>query len=264
MSQYGIVTLGVPNAVVSRVVQSADPDDMAARVNAAVAALPAGYTVIGITLAGAGDGATFTTTIDAGLASQVSGGFPVPPTVTCFLASEAQAMLIGLQNATPSAGSLGDVQVAGASKGAAFMGMVVQGVRAPLSAVPVSPGHVHALVNNQPTSLFQVDMSLVADNSFGCKMWFAVECTDGTDVQIREGDVNAAVAKKGASFTTAQAVNQTGALTAGTLTATFAWATSGDIATLRVTPASSLTPTAIAISYSVPYATHTSPAFEYV
>lgn len=143
------------------------------------------------------------------------------------------------------------------------------GLYSSVNIFPVIPGVVKSLINNTTVSLISVDMTktipsykITPDNSFGCKMFFAVECTDGSDVQIREGDVNAAVAFKSPTFTTAQAVSQTGAITGGTLTATFSWATASNIATLQVNAASSLTPTDLQIHYFIMHATH--PAFQYV
>lgn len=128
---------------------------------------------------------------------------------------------------------------------------------------PLVPGITKELVNGALTPLFQIDVSKTThpgelpDNSFGCKLFFAVECTDRTEVQIREGDVNAAVAFKApATFNTAQAVSATNALTAGTLTVTFSWTTVGTIATLNVTATSSLTPTDFEIHYFLSHATH--------
>src|SRR5574342_756024 len=113
------------------------------------------------------------------------------------------------------------------------------------------------LVNGVPTDLLVVDLSLTPNNAFSSKLFFAVECTDGADVQIREGDVNPAVALKlPATFATAQAVNASNAITGGTLATTFAWATAGSIATLSVTATSSLVPTALRIFYFVLYASH--------
>jgi len=128
MSRYGSVAISGPTSLVTRIVQGAEPGDLQDRANAAIASLPAGYVVVGLTLAGAGDGATFTVTVEAGLAQDATGGFLSPPTVTCFLASEAEALLLARQPAGPQVGGVfADTQVAGASKGTRFMGMVVNG-----------------------------------------------------------------------------------------------------------------------------------------
>jgi len=135
--RYGSVTVSGANSLISRVVQSAMPTDLAARVNAAIAALPAGYVVVGLTLAGAGQGHTFTVEIEAGLLADVSGGFQAAaPQVTCFLASEAEALLLARIQASPAIGQVfADTQVAGASDGTRFMGMVVRGIVAPDSGI---------------------------------------------------------------------------------------------------------------------------------
>jgi len=130
MSRYGSVTISGPAALVTRIVQSADADDLTALTNAAIAALPAGYVVVGITLAGAGDGATFTVTIEAGATADVVGGFTGMPSVACFMASEAEALLLARLQAGPTGGAFADTQVVGASKGTRFMGMVVKGTLA--------------------------------------------------------------------------------------------------------------------------------------
>jgi len=137
---------------------------------------------------------------------------------------------------------------------------------------PVIPGQLHDLQSGVAMPLLTVNLLQTIflpedtpDNSFGCKLFFAVECTDGTDVQIREGDVNAAVARKSdGTYATAQAVNATGALTSGTtLTVTFDWTTTPTTATLRATATSNLgAPTDFKIHYFLLHATHR--AFVYV
>jgi hypothetical protein len=127
MSRYGSINVTGPASLLTRIVQSAEPNDLASRVNAAIAALPGGYVVVGITLAGGGDGHTFTVTMEAGAAADVTGGFTAPPAVACFLASEAEAMQIARAAAGPTSGPFADTQVAGSSKGTRFMGLVVTG-----------------------------------------------------------------------------------------------------------------------------------------
>ena len=136
MSSYGSVAITGPASRISRVVQSAEPGDLAARANSAIAALPPGYTVVALALAGAGDGHTFTITIEAGAAANTTGGFfAAPPVISCFLASEQNALLLSRAPAGPAAGTFADTQVAGAGKGTRFMGMVVEGVVASDGAV---------------------------------------------------------------------------------------------------------------------------------
>jgi hypothetical protein len=127
MSRYGSVAITSPASVLTKIVESSLPDDLAARTNAALAAVPDHYVVVGITLAGAGDGFTFTVTIEAGAEADTTGGFPVAPSVVCFLASEADALLLARNAAAPGSGSLADTQVAGAAKGTRFMGLLVLG-----------------------------------------------------------------------------------------------------------------------------------------
>lgn len=138
-----------------------------------------------------------------------------------------------------------------------------------VNMMPIIPGREKDILNNVANPIISVDISktipaygTLPDNSFGCKLFFAVECTDGNDVQIREGDVNAAVAYKNGSFTTSQAVSATNAITGGTLTTTFSWNTSGTIATLQITPSTNLSVTDLEIHYFLLHATHSS--FQYL
>ena len=127
MSRYGSVTITSPASRLSRVVENAEAPVLEALTNAALSALPSGYVVVGLTLAGAGDGSTFTVTIEAGAAADVVGGFTSPPTVTCFQASDAETLELLRSEAGPSSGDFADTQVAGASQGRRFMTMVVRG-----------------------------------------------------------------------------------------------------------------------------------------
>ena len=108
--------------------------------------------------------------------------------------------------------------------------------------IPAIPGEVSKLcVSGVATALMTVDMDLTGDNTWGGRLFFCAEHTDGTDFQLREGDVNVALVSKAGAFTTAQtSLLPAGALSAGTLTATWSWTTSGRIATLFVTLTSSL------------------------
>jgi hypothetical protein len=134
MSRYGTVTISSPTSLVTRIVQSSDPADLEAKVNAAIleiAALAGSYQITAITLAGAGDGHTFTVTVEAGAATDiVDGSFITPPSVVCYSASEAEALAIAHQASLPTSGTLSDSQVAGSSKGTRFMGMLVRGTPA--------------------------------------------------------------------------------------------------------------------------------------
>lgn len=143
---------------------------------------------------------------------------------------------------------------------------------APASVGPtVLAGQTKALVSGVPTPLLQVDITKtthppnpVPDNSWFGELHFAAEDTDGTDVQIRGGTVNLALAFKApATWSTAQAVNATNANTAGTVGTTFTWTTAGNIATLNITAtANGITPTRMTVAYLLLYASHA--AFTYV
>jgi hypothetical protein len=128
MSRYGSVEIVSGTSLLSAVVENGDPDALESFVNAEIAALPAGYVVTALTLAGAGDGSAFTVTIESGLAADVTGGFEDPPTVKCYLASSAEELLVRQNAVRPLTGTVCDVQIAGASKGQRFMGMFVVGV----------------------------------------------------------------------------------------------------------------------------------------
>ena len=139
--------------------------------------------------------------------------------------------------------------------------------------VPIVPSIVKSLADGVTSSLFQVDLSKTIpiygtqpDYSFGGKVFFAAECTDGYEVQIREGDVNIAAAMRIGigPITTAQAVSATQVLTTGTFTTVFSWSVSGTIATFQITATSSLTPTDIDFHYFLLHATHREPAFSFL
>jgi hypothetical protein len=150
MSRYGSIAVTVPASVITRIVESSDPADLQARVNAAIAALPGGSVVTALTLAGAGDGALFTVTIEAGAAADVTGGFASPPSVVCFLGSNAESMLIA--HGIVGNGAFADVQVAGASKGTRFMGMLVTGTVVEGGGGTISPFSALAYVDPGTTT----------------------------------------------------------------------------------------------------------------
>ena len=128
MSRYGSVTITGPTSLITRVVESAAPDDLQARVQAALAGLPGGYTVTVISLTGSGDGQLFTVAIEAGANADVAGGFTGLPSVVCFLASEAEALALEAAALVPASGTVADFQAAGAATGNRLMGMFVRGV----------------------------------------------------------------------------------------------------------------------------------------
>jgi hypothetical protein len=125
-------------------------------------------------------------------------------------------------------------------------------------------GYRKSLVSGVAMPILSVDMDktllppdVSPDNSWSGRLFFAVDCTDGTDVQTREGDANVCVALKlPNTFATAQAVSASGALTAGTLTVAFTWTTLNRVATLNVTATTSLTPIELFIGYALTFATH--------
>src|SRR6185295_17286668 len=128
MSRYGSANITGPGSLVTRVCESADPEVVAALGNAAIQALPSGYIVIDLALAGAGDGQMFTLTIEAAAPSDLlEGGFLSPPVVQCYLGSDAESLSRAQSALVPASGILADVQSAGASSGNRFMGMLVLG-----------------------------------------------------------------------------------------------------------------------------------------
>ncbi len=127
MSRYGSVAISGPTSLITRVVESADPEDLQARVLAALAALPGGYTVTVISLTGSGDDQMFTVAIEAGADADVTGGFTALPSVVCFLASEADTLALEAAALRPTSGVVADIQIAGAATGNRLMGMYVRG-----------------------------------------------------------------------------------------------------------------------------------------
>jgi len=123
MSQYAV---GNGSQIIA--VQSSDPEDLQERVNAAIGALVE-RSVIGLDLAGAGDGYTFVVLIQHA-ASIASGSPPTSLTVRCYLAGEAEALMVArAATSVPTAPlKLVDEQCEGAAKGTRFMGMSVYGV----------------------------------------------------------------------------------------------------------------------------------------
>lgn len=182
MSRYGSVAITGPASVLTRIVESAEPSDLQARVNAAISGLPGGYVVVNLTLAGAGNGGLFTVTIEAGAAADVTGGFISPPSVTCFLASEAEALTIAARASLPTSGSLADTQVAGSSLGTPFMGMTVRGsvagVTGPTGAFggptgptggtgPTGAGPTGPTGSTGPTGTNAISVNRISDSNLG-------------------------------------------------------------------------------------------------
>lgn len=129
MSNYGTVSAG--KTVNTAVVQSANPEDLQRRVNAVIAKIaqpPGANLIASMTLAGAGDGHTFTVTIEwAPGGDFAEGGLTPGDGVACYMASQSEALLAA-RIAAGGSGPFADSQVAGASGGSRFMGMLVFGV----------------------------------------------------------------------------------------------------------------------------------------
>ncbi len=137
MTTYGTIVDGVARQ--TRFVQSADPVDLSVKINAVMAEIFADSTpqaLASLTLAGAGDGHTFIAAITNAPAASVNGGIITPGAEGfCYLAGDAEglaaarAALVADPVGTPATA---DEQLAGASKGTRFMGMIVVGtIRTP-------------------------------------------------------------------------------------------------------------------------------------
>lgn len=126
MTRYAQVAQGA--TVETRVVQSAEPNDLAARATAAILGL-SGQIITAITLAGAGDGHDFTVTIEAAEAGDVIAGGLVSAEVAAYLAAQADALQTAREQVSVTA-PLVDHQVAGAGSGHRFMGLLVGGTLA--------------------------------------------------------------------------------------------------------------------------------------
>lgn len=136
MTQFGQV--GDPSLVTTKFVESANPDDLAARVNAIILGIDASSQVITtLDIAGGGDGGEFVVEIGFTAATNATGGLPGSAQgfgatqVRCYLASTDQELEKAKAAVVPPppSNSVGfaavDEQLAGASQGTAFMGMTV-------------------------------------------------------------------------------------------------------------------------------------------
>lgn len=155
MTQYAEVA--TPTSVNVLFVQSAEPEDLEDKVNAAIAALaPAATSVItALSLFGAGDGHTFGVIVESALLTAVGGG-ALPgivgsdqlTVVRCYLAGSADELAAARAAAGVPAALSGvawnvtDEQMAGGSKGTRMMGMTVYS----FSATPAGLGLPYALV----------------------------------------------------------------------------------------------------------------------
>lgn len=129
MSTFG--TIAGSAARTQRYFQSASPDDLQTQVNDYLASLlgpsPA-QALSSITLAGAGDGHTFVVVIESAAEGDVNGGF-LNCTTRFYIAADAAELAVARSAVSAGIASnpLADEQLAGASKGTQFMGMVVIG-----------------------------------------------------------------------------------------------------------------------------------------
>jgi len=125
MTAFGSIDPGSAGVVVF--VESAAPDDLASRANAAIAAIPAGNLISDITLAGGGDGHTFVVLIEYGPTADVDAGLdPATTSVKCYMAAQQQALAaVRSVLAMTLGGIVADEQMAGGSKGTHFMGLLV-------------------------------------------------------------------------------------------------------------------------------------------
>lgn len=102
------------------------------------------------------------------------------------------------------------------------------------------------------TSLFEIALPTLA-MAGGMLMW-TIEATDGTDMQAYSGITTFAGVNKGGTYTTqvtSDTNNDAKAVSAGTLTATFAISNGTNKITMQVTPSGSLTETSYRITYTL-------------
>ncbi len=107
-------------------------------------------------------------------------------------------------------------------------------------------------LTNAATSLFEVALPTLTQAG-GTINW-TIEATDGTDMQSYTGITTYAAVNKAAAYTTTvtqNASNEAKAVSAGTLTATWAFSNGTNKVTMQVTPTTSLTATTYRISYSL-------------
>lgn len=112
-------------------VQAADPVVLQTRLNALFAAFAANpnLRIASITLAGAGDGHTFVVELVRVLVTDIIGGVGLDPaqlTATCYMAADAFELSAQRNKVTPAT-PIGDEQLAGASQGTRFMGLILGG-----------------------------------------------------------------------------------------------------------------------------------------
>lgn len=148
MTQYAkVTTLGALSPAVAYV-EAATPEDLQNKINAVISLVDASlFAITAITLAGAGDGHTFTALIETAPVANVNGSYILGTAsgiqaaqVRCYLAgSEDELVPARLRAGAPASFAFGnltlswgilDEQFAGGSKGTRFMGMTVYGISA--------------------------------------------------------------------------------------------------------------------------------------
>jgi len=116
----------------------------------------------------------------------------------------------------------------------------------------VIPAHQH-LTNNSVTTLFTVPMA--ANTTWGGFLIFAIECTDGTNLQVHAGHSTIAAVNKAGVYTTQitdePVIDDANALSSGTLADTWSIATGTNEISIQLNANSSLTPTVLKVSYTL-------------
>lgn len=133
MSRYAVVNSTAVSLL--RIVESADPDDLARRVNIALSEINAdvnNLTLTELRLAGAGDGHNFIVLLLGVLPANVT---PIGPAVDpglvralCYMASDASELAVQRARAITEAGLSSDIideELAGAAQGERFMGIIL-------------------------------------------------------------------------------------------------------------------------------------------
>jgi len=128
MTSFGTLSPAATSAA-SVFVESALPADLAARATTAIAAIANTRLITAINLAGGGDGHTFVVEIESALIADVTTGGLVPSStqVQCYMAAQSEALALARSRVSvPSNRSILDEQLAGASQGTRFMGLIVE------------------------------------------------------------------------------------------------------------------------------------------
>ncbi|MEY2500577.1 MAG: hypothetical protein QOI07_911 [Verrucomicrobiota bacterium] len=114
----------------------------------------------------------------------------------------------------------------------------------------ITGASITVATNNTALSLF--DIALPTLKGAAGTVTYRVFATDGTDVQTRSGIARYSAVNKAASYTSETAIlNEAASVSAGTLTATVAFATGTNLITFQITPNTSLTPTTYYVEYTV-------------